>query len=168
MERWDAYDRDGTPAGLDLIRGEPIPKGLYHLVSGVLVRHTDGDYLLMQRDPGKPNFPGYYEATAGGSALKGEDALACAKRELYEETGIAAGTFTEIDRRTYEDGRIFYSFLCRTGWDKTAIRLQEGETVAFCWVGEKEFADFIRSERAIPAQMERYQGYFLWMGYRKA
>ena len=168
MEIWDGYYGDGTLAGVDLVRGEPVPAGLYHLVSGVLVRHTDGDYLLMERDPSKPNFPGYYEATAGGSAQKGEDALACAKRELYEETGIADGSFTQIGRRVYEDGRIFFSFLCRTGWDKAAIRLQAGETSAFRWVGEGEFVDFICSGKAIPAQLERYEDYFRWMGYRKA
>ena len=42
MEIWDAYLRDGTKAGVDLVRGEPIPEGLYHLVSDVLVRHRDG------------------------------------------------------------------------------------------------------------------------------
>ena len=58
------------------------------MVCEILVRHTDGDYLLMQRDFRKSNFGGYYEATAGGSALKGEDKITCAKRELFEETGI--------------------------------------------------------------------------------
>jgi len=61
---------DGTLANQDLIRGENIPKGLYHLVSEILVRHIDGDYLLMQRDRRKPKYGGYYEATAGGSALR--------------------------------------------------------------------------------------------------
>lgn len=42
----------------------------------------------MRRDLSKPNYGGYYEATAGGSALKGEDKMACVKRELFEETGI--------------------------------------------------------------------------------
>ena len=87
MEIWDAYLADGTLAGCDLVRGEPIPKGLYHLVSEILVRHTDGDYLLMQRDTAKPNYGGWFEASAGGSALQGEDSLACALRELREETG---------------------------------------------------------------------------------
>ena len=98
MEIWDAYYPDGTLVGCDLIRGEPIPNGLYHLVSEILVRHADGDYLLMQRDPRKPNYGGFFEATAGGSALKGEDAYCCAKRELHEETGIDAGTLTNIGR----------------------------------------------------------------------
>jgi 8-oxo-dGTP diphosphatase len=45
---------------------------LFHLVSEIIVKHEDGMYLLMQRDWKKPNSPGLYEATAGGSALKGE------------------------------------------------------------------------------------------------
>ena len=50
MEIWDGYLNDGTLANQDLVRGEPIPKGLYHLVSEILVRHVDGDYLLTRRD----------------------------------------------------------------------------------------------------------------------
>ena len=92
MEIWDGYTADGTLAGRDLVRGEPIPEGIYHMVCQILVRHRDGDYLLMQRDYGKPNFGGCYDATAGGSALKGEDAVTCARRELLEETGISAET----------------------------------------------------------------------------
>ena len=51
MELWDAYDENFRRVeGVSLVRGEPIPAGAYHLVCDVLVRHTDGSYLLMQRD----------------------------------------------------------------------------------------------------------------------
>ena len=50
MEIWDGYWEDGSLANIDLVRGEPIPNGIYHMVCEILVRHTDGDYLLMQRD----------------------------------------------------------------------------------------------------------------------
>lgn len=53
---------------LTLVRGEKIPDGLYHLVSEIIVRHIDGTYLLMQRDINK-HYGGWWEATAGGSAL---------------------------------------------------------------------------------------------------
>lgn len=96
MEIWDGYLKDGSLANVDLVRGEPIPDGPYHLVCEILVRHNDGDYLVMQRDFSKPNFGGYYEATAGGSALKGEDKITCAKRELLEETGIVADSLGQI------------------------------------------------------------------------
>ena len=69
MEIWDGYNKDGTLAGVDIVRGEPIPEGLYFLTVEILVRHVDGDYLLMHRSPEKSVFPDYLEATAGGGAV---------------------------------------------------------------------------------------------------
>ncbi len=164
MEIWDAYYEDGTLAGRELVRGEPIPQGLYHLICEVLVRHTDGDYLLMRRDPRKPHYGGFWEATAGGSALKGEDAQACIRRELWEETGIRAGTLEQIGCSLHPD-TIFCSFLCITDGDKASVRLQEGETVAYKWVSEGEFVAFVNSEAMIGIQKDRYRDYFEKIGY---
>ena len=166
MEIWDAYYADGTLAGCDLVRGEPIPDGLYHLVSEILVRHTDGDYLLMQRDFSKPNYGGYFEATAGGSALNGEDAYFCAKRELREETGIDAGTLTNIGRFVSHD-TIYETFLCVTDCDKNSITLQEGETVSYKWINEAEFIRFVNTNAMIDVQRQRYQPYLKQIGYIK-
>ena len=55
MEIWDGYFRDGTRANIDLVRGDILPDGLYHMVCEVLVQHKDGDYLLMRRDISKSN-----------------------------------------------------------------------------------------------------------------
>ena len=164
MEIWDGYLIDGTLADQDLVRGEPIPKGLYHLVSEILVRHIDGDYLLMQRDIRKPNYGGYYEATAGGSALKGENKVSCARRELFEETGISCDAFEEIGQFTSHD-TIYYNFLCVTDCDKTSISLQEGETIAYKWIHEKDFITFVNSNEMIDIQRERYHDFFVRMGY---
>ena len=164
MEIWDGYLVDGTLAGHDLVRGDPIPQGLYHLVSEILVRHVDGDYLLMQRDPRKPNYAGSYEATAGGSALKGEDKLSCARRELLEETGISTGELTQIGRYVSHD-TICYNFLCVTGCDKSSVALQEAETVSYKWIPEKDFIAFINSDEMIDVQKVRYRDYFMRMGY---
>ena len=57
----------------------------------------------MQRDKRK-HLGGMWEATAGGSALQGEDPLACAIRELREETGIADDKLMEGNVMTeYEE-----------------------------------------------------------------
>lgn len=71
-ELWDAYDKNFNKIeNTTLVRGENIPDGIYHLVSEVIVKHTDGSYLLMQRDFRK-HHGGEWEVTAGGSALQGE------------------------------------------------------------------------------------------------
>lgn len=166
MEIWDGYNKDGTRAGIDLVRGEAIPGGLYHLVSEILVRHTDGSYLLMQRDPRKEAYGGYFEATAGGSALKGENALTCAKRELQEETGIACCAFEQIGGHVSHD-TIYCEYLCVTDCDKTSVKLQEGETVGYKWLTEEEFIRFVSSDEMIDVQKERYTAWLTAMGYLK-
>ena len=68
-ELWDAYKDDFTKInGMILERGKSIPRGAYHLACDIIVRHTDGSYLLMQRSYEK-HLGGLWEATAGGSAI---------------------------------------------------------------------------------------------------
>ena len=123
MELWDAYNSDFEKIeGMTLIRDREIPKGVYHLVCEILVRHVDGTYLLMKRDPTKPLYPNMWEATAGGSALQGETALEGAMRELREETGIVAETLEPLNR-TLGETCWHVRFLCVTDCDKKSIRL---------------------------------------------
>lgn len=160
LEIWDGYDKHGSLVGVDLIRGQELAQGIYHLVCEVLVQHEDGDQLLIQRDENKLIYGGYFEATAGGAALKGEDPLACIQRELYEETGIESGKIVAMDRFIYDDDQCFFhTFLCRTAWDKEKIKLQQEETVAYKWVDERAFINFCHSDQIVPGQKERYNNY---------
>lgn len=166
VELWDAFYEDGTMAGKDLVRGEPVPDGLYHKVSEVLIRHTDGDYLLMQRDFNKPSNHGKFEASAGGSVIKGESELECIKREILEETGIDTDDITPIGEYRSK-GTLWYSFLAVTDCEKDKITLQEGETVAYKWLSEQKFIEFVNSPEIIEGQKKRCLGYFQKMGYLK-
>lgn len=149
MELWDSYDAHlNVIAGQVLVRGEKIPKGVYHLVSEVIVRHQDGTYLLTQRNPRK-NLGGMWEATAGGSALQGESPLECVKRELREETGILTDDFIEVGRVLHQRHQTYYvNYLCHTDVDKDSIVLQEGETSAYKWVTAEELRQMSREELA--------------------
>ena len=137
VEIWDAYDRAFNKIeGIQLVRGEPVPEGMYHLVCEIVVKHTDGTYLLMQRDFRK-HFGGMWELTAGGSALAGETPQECAARELREETGIVACDLEEIGRVVHDGYRSLYvEYLCVTDQDKNAVVLQDGETVAYQWASK--------------------------------
>lgn len=166
MELWDAYSKDEELIGKLLVRGEDIPQGLYHLVCEVLVRHVDGSYLCMKRSAQKPNYGGWYEATAGGSALKGEDKWQCVARELLEETGLVCNQFEEIACSLEEKKQAFFHvFLGIVDGDKSSVRLQEGETEGYLWMSEEEFIEFINSDRIIPSNRRRYDAYFRRMGY---
>ena len=156
MEKWNAYTSDlKLVEGVTLIRGEKIPDGVYHLVCDIIVRHTDGDYLIMQRDP-KKHYGRMWEATAGGSALLGETPLECAKRELLEETGIIADVLTEVGRIADDECHsVYVEYLCITDCDKNSVRLQEGETSDFRWV-EKDTLLKMKGDELITERMELF------------
>lgn len=149
IELWDAYDKDMNMVdGVKLVRGEPIPDGLYHLVCDVAVRHSDGSWLLMRRHPAKP-FGDRWELSAGGSAISGETAHEAARRELSEETGIANAEFTELGRIIHHVGHsIYVEFLAEIDYDKHSITVQDGETVGFKWVSTEELVSMPRKELA--------------------
>lgn len=153
-ELWDAYDNHFNKIeNIVLVRGEPIPDGMYHLVCEIIVKHIDGTYLLMQRDFRKP-LGGMWEVTAGGSALKGENPLMGAIRELKEETGLMAKDIKEL-KRIVHDGHhsLYVEYLCVTDCEKDSIILQEGETVNYKWIDRSNLLEMreneIASERAI-------------------
>ena len=154
MELWDGYDADGNKLNIDLVRGEPIPDGTYHLVAEVLVRHTDGSYLVTQRALDKHQYGGYWEASAGGSVLKGETALEAAARELFEETGIRANNLELLDTLVGEHA-IFVTYLCLTGWSKKGIALQENETIDYFWLSHSELLDFMETPDFAPPVRKR-------------
>ncbi len=148
-ELWDAYDAKLNKIGdVTLVRGEDVPDGYFHLVSEIIVKHTDGSYLIMQRDMRK-HLGGMWEATAGGSALQGENPLTCAQRELREETGIEASELIEIGRVLHHSHKTYYvDYLCVTDVDKNSIVLQEGETMDYKWVTADELRKMSRDELA--------------------
>ena len=147
MEQWDAYDESfNLIEGITLTRGERIDNGLYHLVCDIIVQHIDGEYLIMQRDARK-HYGGMWEATAGGSALKGESPLQCAVRELYEETGIRSDTLTEVGRVVDDEYHSAYvEYLCITDCDKSSVVLQEGETSDYRWVDRNTLLNMKNNE----------------------
>ena len=149
MELWDAYNKDFNKIeNMILERGKSIPEGVFHLVCEIVVKHIDGSYLLMQRDYQK-HLGGLWELTAGGSALKGENAFDCAYRELQEETGIKSNNLVEINRIAQEENHTLYvEYLCVTDCPKDAIILQAGETIAYKWVTLEELKTMATKELA--------------------
>lgn len=159
MELWDAYDAEGNKQGFDLVRGQPVPAGSFHVVAEIAVRHADGSFLLTRRDLAKPSYPGYWELTVGGSVQKGEGWLSGAHRELLEETGIDARELTPAFRVVRPQNRTIYvGYLCRYDGPKDAVVLQESETIDYRWLAPRELLDFVETPHFVDMQRQRWQG----------
>lgn len=137
---------------------------MFHLVCEIIVKHVDGTYLIIQRDYDK-HLGGTWEASAGGSAFKGETPFECAKRELFEETGIKADTLLEIGRVVnHKHQSIYFEYLCETNIDKNNIVLEEGETIFYKWVPLREPKEMPNDEFAI----QRFFSFVEELSHRKS
>lgn len=138
-EAWDAYDANFQKIkGTTLLRTDKVPDGMFHLVVSVMLKHTDGTYLLMRRDLQKSN-GGKWDFTAIGSAKAGESAEQAAKRELAEETGITCSNLREVDRAVRNEFHmIIIDYFGITDCNKSSVILQKGETIAYKWITREE------------------------------
>ena len=162
MELWDLYDEYGNKTGetWERSRAGEIPEGRYHIVCDVLIRHRDGSFLLMLRDPRKEAYPGCWEASAGGSALAGETPLEGARREMLEETGLKADKLTLIGTTKRPESRsVLYAYLAVVNCAKDSVRLQEGETADCRWMDAPSFLSLMREEPVLKIQYPRYKPY---------
>ena len=162
MEIWDLYDENGqkTNETWERSRALEMPDGRYHIISDILIRHRDGEFLLTQRDPNKNPYPGCLEASAGGSALAGETPEQAARREMQEETGLAAEKLELIGMtRRPKSHSLVYAFLAEVSCEKDSVRLQEGETVDYRWVDLPTLLSLSREEPVLIVQYPRYKPY---------
>lgn len=162
MELWDLYDKDRKPLGRLHKRGEPLPKGTYHIVVSVLTLNLKGQILITLRDYDKNPYPALWEITAG-SAIAGEDSRTAAKRELSEETGIDI-TDDELEfAHTYVSGggsgSIVDMYIVRKNIGINKVHLQNGETVAVKWAFPEEFEKLIEEHKVTPPVARRYEIY---------
>lgn len=80
-------DENGVVVGsADML--EAFEKQLIRSVVYVMLVDSQGRYLLQKRSHGAPNYPSYWDASAGGHVDVGEEPEAAAYRELAEELGV--------------------------------------------------------------------------------
>lgn len=122
--------------------GGPVPA---ILGSGVVIVDFDGDepraLLLRRRKPPV----GLWE-NPGGTVETGEDFVACARRELHEETGlraeIEAAWWTRVEPWKAPDDRQLYAgvgFLARHPGGK--VRIEDAAHDSYLWVTQGEWRE---------------------------
>ena len=151
MELWDVYNRDREKTGRTAVRGSELEVGDYHLVIHVCIFNKAGQMLIQQRQSYKEGWPGLWDISVGGSAVKGENSQMAAEREVLEELGINLDLQSIRPKLTIQFERGFDDvYLVEKEVDLKDLKLQEEEVQDAKWVTKEEILQMIESEEFIP------------------
>ena len=151
MELWDLYDQDRNKINKTHQRGQPLPKGTYHLVVHVCLFNDKGELLIQRRQPFKHGWSGMWDISVGGSAVQGDDSRRAAEREVKEELGIDIDLSNEMPRFSinFESGFDDYWMIPYNG-NIDDLKLQESEVAEVCWADEEKITSLLKQGAFIP------------------
>ncbi len=84
----DILSPEGKPTGKTALKSEAHKNGWYHATVHVWLFTKDKKILLQKRAQTKKVFPGLWDISVAGHIGAGEEILASAKREVFEEIGL--------------------------------------------------------------------------------
>ena len=147
MEVCDIIDEDGNITGKTIIKGEPIPKGFYHLGADVWIINSENKILIQKRSPKKRLQPNVWAMT-GGSTLKGETTLETIERETLEELGIKLDIANLKLITSYKTGTVWIDqYLIRQDIELQDIVMQEDEVSEVKWATYQEIEELLKNNQ---------------------
>lgn len=151
MEEWDIYTENREKTGRVHIRGEKMKEGEYHLVVTALIFNSEGKLLIQQRQAEKEGWPNFWDFSAAGSALKGENSQQAMAREVKEELGIIVDLsnshlkFSWHFPNGFDDFWIIYQDV-----SLEEMTLQKEEVQNVRWVTQEEVNQLAAEGKMIP------------------
>lgn len=133
------------------MRGEPLPKGRFHLVVHVCVFNSKGEMLIQQRQPFKKGWPNLWDVSVGGSACQGESSFLAAERETLEELGLELDLSRQRPFLTIcFEGGFDDIYLIQKDVEISKLLLQEEEVQAVQWANLNQVEQMIADGLFIP------------------
>ena len=150
-ELWDLYDIDRRPTGKVHRRGDELKPGDFRLVVHVCIFNSKNQMLIQKRHENKKGYPGFWDLSAGGCALAGENSRVAAMREAKEELGIEVDLNNKLPRLTvnFDDGFDDY-YMVTKDINIEDLTYQESEISELKWVSKEELLELKEKGIIIP------------------
>lgn len=142
MELRDLYDRNGNLTSKTYYKGDTIPDGFYPMVVMVVIRNSNGEFLMQKRTPNKGGDWG----VTGGHPKSGETPIEGIITEVKEELGLDFSKENFIEYDSGCDGKDCYKMYYVTkDIDINDITIQESELTEVRWFTMDELKSMVNS-----------------------
>lgn len=137
----DILTSEGKPTGKTALKSEAHKNGWFHATVHIWLFTSDEKILLQKRAMTKKVFPGLWDISVAGHIAAGEEILASAKREVFEEIGleIQEKDLTKIGTRIHQvshangikDNEFHHVFIAelKVPVEKLKIQIEEVDAV---------------------------------------
>ncbi|MFL5340270.1 MAG: NUDIX hydrolase [Gemmataceae bacterium] len=151
----DLIDDAGNTIGV-ITRREMRGQRLPHRCVYLFVFNSRGELFIHQRTATKDVFPSYWDVAVGGVLAAGESFDAGAKRELFEELGVAAEPVPLMPFR-YADERTIVQAMVYSVTHDGPFRLQPEEVVCGEFMPVNELASLTATRQFCPDGLAAFQ-----------
>ena len=139
----DLYDINSNKTDKTYKKGESIPEGYYPMVVMVVIRNSDGEFLMQKRVEAKGGDWG----VTGGHPKSGETPLEGIVTEVQEELGLDFSNETFIEYDSGCDGSDCYKmYFVNKDINIEDIKIQEEELSEVKWFTMDELNNMVKSK----------------------
>ncbi len=138
----DLYDINSNKTNKTYHKGEVIPKGYYPMVVMVVIRNSNGEFLMQKRVPSKGGDWG----VTGGHPKSGETPREGIVTEVKEELGLDFSNEEFIEYDSGCDGKDCYKmYFVTKDIDLKDIKIQKEELCEVKWFSMEELKHMVET-----------------------
>ena len=151
IELRDLYDKNSNKTDKTYYKGDDIPKGYYPMVVMVVIRNSDGKFLMQKRVESKGGDWG----VTGGHPKSGETPIEGIITEVKEELGLDFSKEEFIEYESGCDGKDCYKmYFVNKDIDIDDITIQKEELSEVRWFSMDELKRMVNTGELNEEQIE--------------
>lgn len=142
-EKRDLYDINSNKTNLTYYKGDPIPEGYYPMVVMVVIKNSNGEFLMQKRVENKGGDWG----VTGGHPKSGETPIEGIVSEVREELGLDFSNENFIEYDSGCDGKDCYKmYFVNKDINLEDITIQEEELSEVKWFSMEDLEKMVETK----------------------
>ena len=127
----------------------------------IVIKNTNGNFFVHQRNKDKKTFPNLFGLGAGGHIEENETKEEAAKRELFEETGLKTELKYLFQFKYKNEEFVNEMKIFETETDLEKLETNNGEWQWCGWMAKEKVDELLNENKLCPDTAEVYRKYIM-------